>query len=309
MKSNKTSKQEKHEHAVVVCSIIGRKGSLPLEHYSNENIHDKHNKPLNFLHDILTSFFPKRKHPHEESSEEKEIKEIISEKEFKRLKKLWENYQKNNQLNDDYGQGDPLRDWKPIDINGKKHYLHCYMVLGEYDPDKRIIILYTKNIEKCCYNNNEEKDKLKKTILFHEMFHAYFHYVTEQEKCNYNYIFYIEEAMAEFCSLVSLQDMSSKASDWKDVFDYAKKNIKDNQNEFGDLAASGFGAYLFEKTENDDTLRYELINNYIQKLGHINENDDKVKEYCQKVRLSKFVLGNQEYCLNLLKEILEPTAN
>ena len=36
MKYNLTSKKDKHEHAVIVCSIIGRKAVLPIEFEVNE---------------------------------------------------------------------------------------------------------------------------------------------------------------------------------------------------------------------------------------------------------------------------------
>ena len=151
----------------------------------------------------------------------------------------------------------------------------------------------------------EKKKKITDTTLLHEMFHAYFHYVTtEQGKCSYNYIFEIEEAMTEFCSLVCLQDMSFKDPTWRDVFDDAVDNIREWQNNVGKLAAYGFGAYLFDNLK-EESDRYNLINSYIKKLGHINEKDSKVKEYCEKIHLSKYVQDNQDLCLKLLKEILK----
>lgn len=300
MKGNKISKNEKHAHAVIVCSIVGRKGSIiDIMLYSNPNIQSKTDY-LQFVN--IKRFLSKP--PYEESLEEKKENEIISEESFKRLKEHLDSSPKNERPN-------PLNNWFPIVIQGETFYCHSYPLLGEYLPDERKIILYIKNIEKCIKNGTDvKKSELFNTVRLHEMFHAYFHYVTEQKKCNYNYIFEIEEAMAEFCSLVCLEDLSVKDPiyRWKDYFVYAKKDIEEKQNEVGNLAAYGFGAYLFENLK-ENKQRSELINNYIQKLGYINNDDDKVKEYCQKVRLSKFVLGNQKHCLNLLKEILEPTAN
>lgn len=261
--------------------------------YNNKKILDKDNSYLKFL--LLKGFL--KKWPYEESDEEKKNVQRISEKEFEDLKK---------RLKDP-----PLYNWKPTNINGERFYQHSYPVLGEYDPIKKEIIMYIKNIEKRIEDGTDVKySELFNIVLLHEMFHAYFHYVTERGKCSYNYIFEIEEAMAEFCSLVCLEDLSFKDYKGEDVFDFAKKNIEEKQNEVGELAAYGFGAYLFDKLKLNEK-RYELINNYIQKLGNIDEDDEDVKEYCKKVRLSKYVpdSDNQKDCMELLIKILDPNNN
>ena len=261
--------------------------------YNNKKILDKDNSYLKFL--LLRGFL--KKWPYEESDEEKKNVQRISEKEFEDLKK---------RLKDP-----PLYNWKPTIINGERFYQHSYPVLGEYDPIKKEIIMYIKNIEKRIEDGTDVKySELFNIVLLHEMFHAYFHYVTERGKCSYNYIFEIEEAMAEFCSLVCLEDLSFKDYKGEDVFDFAKKNIEEKQNEVGELAAYGFGAYLFDKLILNEK-RYELINNYIQKLGNIDEDDEDVKEYCKKVRLSKYVpdSDNQKDCMELLIKILDPNNN
>lgn len=260
--------------------------------YNNKKILDKDNSYLKFL--LLKGFL--KKWPYEESDEEKKNVQQISEKEFEDLKK---------RLKDPPFHKDK---WKPININGEKFYQRSYPVLGEYDPIKKEIIMYIKNIEKRIEDGTDVKySELFNIVLLHEMFHAYFHYVTERGKCSYNYIFEIEEAMAEFCSLVCLEDLSFKDYKGEDVFDFAKKNIEEKQNEVGELAAYGFGAYLFDKLKLNEK-RYELINNYIQKLGNIDEDDEDVKEYCKKVRLSKYVpdSDNQKDCMELLIKILDP---
>jgi len=260
-----------------------------VSNYNNKKILDKDNSYLKFL--LLKGFL--KKWTYEESDEEKKNVQRISEKEFEDLKK---------RLKDP-----PLYNWKPTNINDERFYQHSYPVLGEYDPIKKEIIMYIKNIEKRIEDGTDVKySELFNIVLLHEMFHAYFHYVTERGKCSYNYIFEIEEAMAEFCSLVCLKDLSDKDYKWEDVFKYAKENIEEKQNEVGELAAYGFGAYLFDNLKENE--RYELINNYIKKLGNIDKNDEVVKEYCQNVRLSNYVWDrdNQKYCMELLKKILDP---
>lgn len=261
-----------------------------IPNYNNENILDKNKNHLEFR--ALKKFLSEW--THERSNEEKENVQQISEKEFEDLKErlILDN---------------PLGKWtQDTDKDGKNIYLRIYPVLGEYDPEKKKIILYMENIKKCLKAGIDvEKSDLFNIILLHEMFHAYFHYVTERGKCSYNYILEIEEAMTEFCSLVCLKDLSVK-DNWGDVFDYAKENIEEKQDEVGKLAAYGFGAYLFDNLKENE--RYELINNYIQKLGYIDEDNDTVKEYCQKVRLSKYVPNrdNQKDCMELLIKILDP---
>ncbi len=299
MKNTKTSKQEKHEHAVVICSIIGRKG-VP-QYYLNDKKGD-HLKFINLRDDFLS----------EEhliiSRKKKKIRFQISYEEYNEWKKSLEN------------DNTPLDDWKPYKTAG---YIYYCPVLGEYDRNNKRVILYTNNIKDLCIRNNNPTvvDEEKKYIVesyVHELFHAFFHYVTLQGKNNYNYIREIEEALTEFCTLLFLKKMKSlDYSSYKrlkeiinfdenEMWKFALQDIKNKQNSLGPLAAYGFGAYLFENLEEEE--QYKLINNYIQKLGYIDKDDDKVKEYCEKVRLSGFVRGNQEHCLELLKEILKPTA-
>lgn len=52
-----------------------------------------------------------------------------------------------------------------------------------------------KNINDACGEEPTYKGVLSTYI--HELFHAFFHYVTEQKQAEYNYIREIEEAMAD----------------------------------------------------------------------------------------------------------------
>jgi len=291
-----SSNSRKHKNAVVVCSIIGRKGAkaiyLPVCH-SSDRIQDTEGNGLDFK--SLSEFFLKNKPfcPGYEKSDVRKKKTIkISVIEYDTLKK---------DLKDD---DKSLVEWgEPIN---ETIYQYKYPLLGEYNHKRRKVILYMKNIEDYCSDNNKHIDVEKKwkvvcTTAIHEFFHAFFHSVTEKNKKSYNYIFQIEESMAELSTLVCSQEIQKKF----DVFDFAIDTIRNKQNILP-LAPYGFGAFLYENL--DENERYELINNYVKKLGNIDENDDKVKEYKEKVWLSHFVPGNQEHCLELLKDILKPTA-
>ena len=185
-------------------------------------------------------------------------------------------------------------DWKQCP---NEEYTYCFPLLGEYDWKKKKIILYRKNIEKYSerLGGNNSEEYLTKYVYTHELFHALFHYVTEQypkRKHGYNYIGEIEEAMTEFCTLVFLNDFGDN-----DLFRFAKKEIKEKQKSVGILAAYGFGAYLYDNLKEDE--RYDLINKYIERLGNIDEIALFVCLYKYNVRL-----GHQRVSKIYLEHIL-----
>lgn len=212
------------------------------------------------------------------SDDEKTAKETITKEEFEKLEK----------------DKSMPPDWEKCP---DEEYTYCFPLLGEYDWDKKKIILYIKNIEKYSerLDGDNSKEYLTKYVYTHELFHALFHYVTEQDpdrKHTYNYIGEIEEAMTEFCTLVFLNDFGDN-----DLFQFAKKEIKEKQKFVGILAAYGFGAYLYDDLNKDE--RYELINKYIKKLGYIDEFNLFVYLYRYMVRLRY-----KKECKELLEYIL-----
>lgn len=301
MENSSKSESEKHNHAVVVNYLFSKKSDLDKIKLIRENVEkikDKTSKELDFCR--LKKMFLSEP-PLLESTKREEWIEVLSKEDFDELKKLLEEAKKKDSVKKNQ---DPLSKWEKKD---SKH-IRRWPIWGRYDNDNRRIILYVNNIldyftDKDGKTTDDVKfDKCKRITEIHEKFHAYFHFVTEQSihrDKKYNYIFEIEEAMAEFCSLIFLSELSDV---FKGVFDIAKEMVEDKQNEVGDLAAYGFGAYLYDNLNEDE--RFELINNYIKKLGNINEEDDKVKEYKREVRLSKW--GDQQKCLKLLQEILKP---
>ena len=281
MKGNKTSKTEKHEHAVIVCSIIGKKGNV------------NRNQEKRLISDLIER---------ELSRPDKSITDKIREP--LNFGKIHDNFLSNNYLRISEERKRKKDRDKKIDPD--------YPILGEYLKYYKKIILYINNIEDHIrkikgFVDKDEKNNLIITTYIHELFHAYFHFVTGQSifrQHRYNYILEIEEAITEFCTLVYINNIKSGNPEWSNIFKSAYTNILEKQKSKGDLSAYGFGAYLFDNIKKENE-RYELINNYIQKLGNIDENDKKVNEYIEKVREP----NNYEECVNLLKEILEPSAN
>ena len=294
MKNSKTSRQEKHEHAVIVCSIIGKK-ARQIKSCKNEELgENEHSKN-----------YPKHKPERSLISALKAATYILPINSI--ISKIGEplNFGK---LHDNF-----LREKRYLVISEERKKRNDVPLFGEYIDKVKKIILYINNIEDYCKNKNNgsidevEKKNIIITTYIHELFHSYFHFVTEQSvfrQYRYNYILEIEETITEFCTLVYINNGKSGNLDWSDIFKSAYANISEKQKSKGDLSAYGFGAYLFDNIKNKNK-RFDLINNYIQKLGNIDENDKKVNEYRGKVRDP----NNYEECINLLKEILKTTAN
>lgn len=182
-------------------------------------------------------------------------------------------------------------------------YKHSYTLLGEYLPDSKTVILYVNNIDDAC--GKPTYNGVLSTYI-HELFHAYYHYVTEQKQAEYNYIREIEEAMTEFSTLVFLRFMKNEYSyEWCDIFDWALESIGEKQNKVGILPAYGFGRFLFDNIPENEA--FDWINKYAERLGYIDENDKHVQQY-QKMVCPCYPT-EPEKCLGLLRKILFGTNN
>lgn len=183
-------------------------------------------------------------------------------------------------------------------------YKHSYPLLGEYLPISKTVVLYVKNIDDAC-----EKPTYNGVLptYIHELFHAYFHYVTEQKQAEYNYIREIEEAMTEFSTLVFLRYMGNEypLEEWNNISEWALKSIGKKQKTVGNLSAYGFGRYLFDNISEDEA--FDWINKYAERLGYIDENDELVRQYKQMVY--PIYPTEPEKCKELLRMILFETNN
>ena len=179
-------------------------------------------------------------------------------------------------------------------------YKTSYKILGEYLPNKKKVVLYVNNIG--------EKPTFKGVLptYIHELFHVYFHYVTEQKQAEYNCIREIEEAMTEFSTLVFLRMMKNEYSyEWCDIYEWAVNEIGKKQNTVGNLSAYGFGRCLFDKIPEKEAFNW--INKYAERLGYIDGEDELVKQYKQMVCPCYPTEPNK--CLELLRKILFETNN
>jgi len=179
---------------------------------------------------------------------------------------------------------------------------HSYPLLGEYFPEEKKVVLYVNDDD--CKGQHTYKGVLSTYI--HELFHAYFHYVTEQKQAKYNYIREIEEAMTEFSTLVFLRMMKNEYSyEWCDIYEWAVNEIGKKQNTVGNLSAYGFGRYLFDNVP--EKKAFNWINKYAERLGYIDEEDELVKQYKQMVY--PYYPTEPDKCLELLRKILFETNN
>lgn len=183
-------------------------------------------------------------------------------------------------------------------------YENSYPILGEYCSEMKQVILYVNNIDDAC---GEPTYKGVLPTYIHELFHAFFHYVTEKKQLERNYIREIEEAMAEFSTLVFLRHMKKieYSYEWCDIFDWAYDEIGQKQKSVGDLPAYGFGRFLFDNIPENEA--FDWINKYAERLGYIDEEDELVKQYKQMV--CPCYPTEPDQCLELLRKILFETKN
>ena len=242
----------------------------------------------------------------EVSKERKYRLEEMKEKEFEELKKrLAENCSKCDRCSIDKGDCRLLQGWKKEE--GSDKYTYSYPLLGEYLHGLKKVVLYKNNIDDAC--GEPTYNGILSTYI-HELFHAYFHYFTENHnKAKYNYIKEIEEAMTEFSTLMFLRVMEkteNKYSDeWSEIFEWTKESIGKKQKTAGDLPAYGFGRYLFDNIPEDEAC--DWINKYAERLGYIDEKDKLVKQYKQMIY--PCYPTDPDKCLELLRKILFETKN
>ena len=237
----------------------------------------------------------------EVSDERKSRSEEMTENEFERLKKrIAKNCPKKElcvRCSIDKGDCRLLHGWKKEgDV-----FRHSYPLLGEYLPDLKKVVLYKDNIDYAC---GEPTYNGVLSTYIHELFHAYFHYVTEQKQAKRNYIREIEEALTEFSTLAFLRVMEKMYGDeWSDIFEWTMKSIGEKQETVGDLPAYGFGRYLFDNIPENEA--FDWINKYAERLGYIDKADELVKQYKQMV--CPCYPTEPDKCLKLLRKILFET--
>ena len=177
--------------------------------------------------------------------------------------------------------------------------------LGEFIPpkgdglDKPKVVIYYKNIESFC-KNYSERWKVMAGVFVHEMFHAwnYFHAGGKRS------VLAIDEPMVEFETLYFLKELGAFTSSEK-VSRVSWKYeclVHDKQQSIGDVAAYGFGYYLFKNLIDDDPRKW--IKTYSEKSASINCDSCVEKAEKALIPIYPFRSESEADVLELFKKII-----
>lgn len=155
-----------------------------------------------------------------------------------------------------------------------------YPILGEFiSGGKPKVVIYLKSIENHIRNSYRSRESVMAAVFVHEMFHAW-------NKAGRNSVLAIDEPMVEFETLYFLQELEAFTEfqshplhgNVLSVRMNREFQVKKKQQSIGDVAAYGFGYYLFEKlSENNDESR-RWIETYSKKSASIKDSDQLVKQ-------------------------------
>ena len=154
--------------------------------------------------------------------------------------------------------------------------------LGEFIPpkgdglDKPKVVIYYKNIESFCKKNYSERWKVMAGVFVHEMFHAWNYFNAGGNGS----VFAIDEPMVEFETLYFLKELGAFTSSEKVLRVSWKYEdlVHDKQQSIGDVAAYGFGYYLFEILGENNVVSIDWIETYSERSDSIDGSDKTVEK-------------------------------
>ena len=226
----------------------------------------------------------------EDKKRDQDIDKALLEEKFDELKTKMEITEREKERNPNRGDelGDLLNRMKSaaetaqdlLDKDSGDKVKFKVLRLGEFIPpkgdglDKPKVVIYYKNIESFCKKNYSERWKVMAGVFVHEMFHAwnYFHAGGKRS------VLAIDEPMVEFETLYYLKELGAFTSSEK-VSRVSWKYeclVHDKQQSIGDVAAYGFGYYLFKNLSDNESK--EWIETYSEKSAYINDGDKSVKK-------------------------------
>ena len=160
-----------------------------------------------------------------------------------------------------------------------------YPILGEFIPESNPkVVIYLKSIENHIRNSYRSRESVMAAVFVHEMFHARNYFNAGRMSRS---ILAIDEPMVEFETLYFLKELEAFAESQsnplhKNVLSVRVNRefqVKKKQQSIGDVAAYGFGYYLFEKlSEIDADESIKWIETYSKKSASINDSDQLVKQ-------------------------------
>ena len=150
-------------------------------------------------------------------------------------------------------------------------------LLGEFvesEPKPKVVIYYN-NIQDIYGSGWKE---VMVGVFVHEMFHAWNYFNAVRMKSS---VLAIEEPMVEFETLYFLKELAAFTSsqslslkgEVERVYEDRKCRVQNKQQSIGDVAAYGFGYYLFENLKDYDYESRHWIEAYSEKSDSINIKD------------------------------------
>lgn len=140
------------------------------------------------------------------------------------------------------------------------------------------VVIYLKSIEKSIRGIESRWDVMA-AVFVHEMFHAWNYFIAGGRRS----VLAIDEPMVEFATLYFLNKLEaftkSQNHSLKDKVPTVRSNradrVRNKQQSIGDVAAYGFGYYLFNNLSDDDSIKW--IETYSKKSASISR-DPQVKK-------------------------------
>ena len=179
-----------------------------------------------------------------------------------------------------------------------------YSILGEFIPgSKPKVVIYLKSIE----DYYESRESVMAGVFIHEMFHAWNYFNAGRIKRS---VMEIDEPMVEFETLYFLKKLKafteSKSHALKnyvlDVKLTREFRVQNKQQSIGDVAAYGFGYYLYEKLSERDVDSITWIETYSKKSASI-KSVKKVKD----ALIPIYPFKSEKQVMNWFKKIIFDT--
>ena len=190
-----------------------------------------------------------------------------------------------------------------------------YPILGEFIPGSTPkVVIYLKSIDESIKKRNEEypwrsesRWKVMPGVFIHEMFHAWNYFNAGQRSKS---VLAIDEPMVEFETLYFLKKLKA----FTESKSHALKNyvldmkltrefrVQNKQQSIGDVAAYGFGYYLYEKLSERDVDSITWIETYSKKSASI-KSVKKVKD----ALIPIYPFKSEKQVMNWFKKIIFDT--
>ena len=148
-----------------------------------------------------------------------------------------------------------------------------YPILGEFVPEsKPKVVIYLKSIENNL-KNYESRASVMAGVFVHEMFHAWNYFNAGKPGA----ILAIDEPMVEFATLYFLEKLKAFTSSQSHSLEgkvstvafNRKFRVQNKQQSIGNVAAYGFGYYLFSEFEKGNIDPIQWIETYSKKSASI----------------------------------------